>query len=341
MKNMLVSDRLFKLGLVLVFAFSAQAVAASTIFGTVYDSRRNSLANVDVELLDQYHSMQQHTRTDGVGKYTFDNVSDGDWYIRVLPFRYDFDEDTQPVQIYTISQSSSRPGYMAATQDFILMPRKGTLAEAQASIVFAQEIPDGAKKSFDLAVKSLKRGKPDEAIPLLESAVTAFPNYFMANYTLGALYYEKQDYEHAAPPLIRATQTNDKSGPALYYLGCSLGKLNYHPAAIVALKAAAIIIPASPAVFTALGSEQRIQREYPAAEKSLLTAKKLQKTETVEVYRELAALYGETRQFEKGAASLEQMLKVGTFSDADAAKIKEQVKAWKTLAVKYPVKPTS
>lgn len=339
MKYLLAPTRVLYLALFISIVLTAQTAAASTIFGTVFDTHRNSLANVDVELQDQYHSLQQHTRTDGVGKYTFENVTDGDWYVRVLPFRYDFDEDTQPVQIYTISQVSNRPGYTAVSQDFILVPRKGTLAEAQATVVYAQEIPPEAKKAYDSGVKALKRGKPDEALPFFEQARTIFPDYFLANHNIGTVYFDKRDFEHAAPALLKASQINDKSPTTLYYLGYALSKLNYVKAAIVALKAAAVMMPASPAVFVALGSAERIQREYPAAEKSLLQAKKLQKTESAEVYRELAALYGETQQFGKGAESLEQMLKIGTFSEADSAKIKEQLKVWKELALKHPSKP--
>lgn len=324
---------------VLIFAAAGSAIG-STIFGTVYDNRQNGLASVNVELLDQYHSLKQHTMTDGVGRYTFEGVTDGNWYVRVLPFRYDFDEETQAVEIYTISQVSNRPGFTTQVADFVLSPRRGTLAAAQAEVIFAQEIPPDARKSFEAGVKASKKGKQDEALVDFQEAVRIFPDYFVANHFLGAIYFDKKDYEHAAPPLMKAAQINEKSAVTLYYLGFSLEKLNYHKAAIVALKAAAILTPASPAIFTALGSAQRMERDYDEAEKSLLQAKKLLKTENSEVYKELAAVYGETKQYEKGIQSLEQMLKSGTFSDADTAKIKEQIKIWKGLVDKRPAKTT-
>jgi tetratricopeptide (TPR) repeat protein len=278
--------------------------------------------------------------TDGIGRYTFEGLGDGTWYVRVLPFRYDLDEQTQSTEIYTISQAN-RPGFTSQSLDFVLTPRKGTLAAAQADVIFAQEIPAEAKKSFETAQHAVKRGKPDDAIPAYQEAIKAFPDYFLANHFLGALYFERKDYEHAVPPLVKAAQINDKSSVTLYYLGYSLRKLNYNSAAIVALKAASVLTPASPSIYLALGSAQRMEKNYAEAEKSLLQAKKLQKTENSELYKELALLYGETKQYAKGAESLEQMLKSGTYSEADTAKVKEQIKLWKDLSLKQSVKTGS
>ena len=316
-------------------------VSGSSIFGTVYDNHQNALSNVNVELLDQYHSLKQHTITDGIGRYTFEGVSDGNWYVRVLPFRYDFDEQTQSVEIFTISQVSNRQGYTAQALDFLLTPRKGTLAAAQAEVIYAQEIPSEAKKFFETGQKAMKKGKSDEAISAFQGAIKVFPDYFLANHFLGAIYFNQKDYEHAAPPLMKAAQINEKSSVTLYYLGYSLHKLNYNKAAIVALKTAAVLTPASPAIFLALCSAERMERDYSQAEKDLLQAKKLQKSENSELYKELAAVYGETKQYQKGVESLEQMLKSGTFSDTDTAKIKEQIKAWKGILAKEPDKQGS
>lgn len=318
---------------------SAGTALASTISGTIYDSHHNGLANVDVELLNQYRSLIQHATTDGIGRYSFENLSDGEFYVRVLPFRYDFEEETRSVTIYTISQTANRPGFTIEIVDFVLNPRKGSLAAAQAEVVFAQEISPTAKKFYDDAVKLLKKGKADEAIPQLEEAIKAFPDYFMANDTLGSVYFGRDDFEHAAPLLMTAARVNEKSPITLYQLGYSLSHLHYYKAAIIALKQAAILAPGSPAVFIALGVAQRFQREYKDAEASLLQAKKISRNPTGELFRELAALYGEVHQYDKGASSLEEMLKVGNYTEENQAKIKEQIKAWKELAAKQESRP--
>jgi len=337
MKYFIKFDYLLKIGLFVLIMSAAQSVAGSQIFGTVYDNRRNTLPNVNVELLNENHSLVKVGLTDGIGRYTFDGVSDGRWFVRVLPFRYDFDENEQEVTISTIKVVGGG-GYTNEVLDFVLTPRKGTLAEAQAQVIYAQEIPSEAKKAFEAGQKLTKKGKADEALLSYQEAVKIFPDYFLANHYLGAAYFDKKDFEHAVPPLVKAAQINEKSSVTLYYLGFSLHQLNYNKAAIVALKAAAVLTPASPAIFAALGATQRFERDYAEAEKSLLQAKKLSKTENAELYKELAALYGETKQYEKGAESLEQMLKSGKFSEDDVAKIKQQIKVWKEISAKQATK---
>lgn len=326
-------------GFALFIMIGVQSTRASTISGTVYDGHHNGLANVAVELMNSYHALIRHGMTDGIGRYSFEGLSDGDYYVRVLPFRYDYEEETRNVTIQTISQSSTREGYTIEIVDFVLTPQKGTMAAAQAEVVVAQEIPPEAKKAYDSSLKVLKKGKIDEAIPALQEALKIFPDYFLANSALGSIYFDRKDYEHAVPLLMKASQVYDRSPMTLYLLGVSLSKLNYNKAAIIALKAAIVIAPSSVAIYTALGTAQRMERDYAEAEASLLKAKKLMKTANSEVYKELAALYGDLKQYDKGAMNLEEMLKAGTFSDEDVAKIKEQIKIWKGMASQPSAKP--
>ena len=331
--------RAVRLVLFLSFLVVVPSVLGSTIMGTVSDQRRNGMASVDVELLNDLHVMIRHAMTDGVGRFTFDNLVDGNYQVHVMPFRYDFDEQTRDVEIKTITFNSAGGGNTTEIVDFTLTPRKGTMAAAQADVVVAQDIPNDAKKSYDDSVKMVKQGKMDEAIVMLEQAIKVYPDYFLANNTLGSIYFNKHDYEHAAPPLIKASQVYDRSPATLYQLGISLTRLNYPGAAVIALNAASVLAPASPAIFTALGSAQRANHDYPAAEKSLLQAKKVTKSANAEIFKELAALYGEMKQYDKGADNLEQMLKSGNYTDIDQQKIKAQIKIWRDMSTKQT--PTS
>jgi Tfp pilus assembly protein PilF len=333
--------RMLLCGLFVLCAGAVQSAMASQIFGTVYDNRQNALPEVNVELLNENHALISYTRTDGIGKYSFDGIGDGNFYVRVLPFRYDLDEQVQSVEIYTISLSSNRPGYAAMSCDFVLTPRRGTLAAARAEVIYAQEVPSEARKAYEDGMKALRKRKPEEAIVQFQAAIKAFPDYYLANHYLGTTYADSRDYEHAAPPLLKASEINPKSGVTLYYLGLSLHMLNYNKAAIIALQAAAVATPESSIVFVSLGSAQRAERQYDAAEKSLLQAKKLARGESADLYRELAALYGITKRYDKAVENLERMLKAGTFSDEDAAKIKQQIKIWKELVAKQPSQPTT
>lgn len=332
---------LFSTIALIILTGAAASVYASTISGTIYDSKRNGLPYVAVELQNDRYVMIQHATTDGVGRYTFDGLADGTYYVKVMPFRYDMDEQTQEVIISTISAVTGSGGNAYMIQDFYLTPRKGTIAAAQAEVVVAQEVPKAAKEKYDEAAKLLKKGKTDEAIPLLEGAIKDFPAYFYANDALGQIYFHKNDFEHAAPRLLTASQTYDKSPMTLYMLGVSLGHLNYLPASLIALNSAANLAPESSMVHLALGKTYLSTKDYKSAETSLLNAKKFAKTPSAEVYQLLARVYKATKQYSKAAASLESMLKNGNYSDDAKAALKKEIQEYKAKAVANNEKPNN
>ena len=74
------------------FVLSTAALAANTVSGVVYDNKNNPLMDVDVELLDELGAYKQHQRTDSTGRYGFSGLAEGRFTVRVMPFRYDFEE---------------------------------------------------------------------------------------------------------------------------------------------------------------------------------------------------------------------------------------------------------
>jgi hypothetical protein len=48
----------------LTFIFCWQTTCASSIYGVVYDNKRNALVDVDIELESNVGSFRNHTRTD-------------------------------------------------------------------------------------------------------------------------------------------------------------------------------------------------------------------------------------------------------------------------------------
>ncbi|MBV6496433.1 MAG: hypothetical protein DYH05_07460 [Acidobacteria bacterium ACB1] len=322
----------------IILSGAAASAYASTISGTVYDQKRNGLPYVAVELQNDRYVMIQHATTDGIGRYSFDGLGDGTYYVKVMPFKYDMDEQTQEVKIETIAVVGA--GNVFIMQDFYLTPRKGTLAAAQAEVIIAQQIPDAAKDKYDAASKLIKKGKTDEAIPLLEAALKSFPEYFLANDALGQIYFHKNDFEHAAPLLLKASQVYDKSPMTLYYLGVSFAYLRYYPTAIMALNAAAVLAPESSAVHLALGKTYISSGDLTSAEASLLKAKKFSKEPTAELYKQLARVYKDTKQYSKAAANLESMLKNGNYSDEAKAALKKEIQEYKAKAIANNEKPS-
>lgn len=316
-----------------LFLFVQTASASSTIAGMVYDYQRNALPDVDVELYGET-SFRGRTRTDSTGKYEFNNLGDGRFTVRVLPLRYDYEEQSDTVIIQTISAIPGNSGADYQVKDFYLKPRRGSLAENEATVIFAQEIPSEAKKAYEKGIKEFSNKKPDAGFTNLDQAVKIFPKYFLALHRLGREHFFRGRYGEAASFMLRAADINNKSGWSFYFLGSSLLKLKYYPAATIALNQAYILSPSSISVLISLGTVQRLTGKFKEAEKNLRQAQKLSNKDIPEIHRQLALLYGEDlKQYADAARELEEYLKAKP-DDPDAAKLKVVIKNLKEKAQK-------
>lgn len=310
-----------------LFIFSQTAVAQSTISGTVYDKQRNSLSDIDIELLNDYYQMIDRTKTDASGRYQFNGLTNGRYSVRVYAFRYDLEDDTQQIEINTQNiRGGEGVGYFP--MDFYLSPKKGGLAESELGVVFAQDIPPEAKKLYDKAIKDLSGKRTDEGLVGLSDAVQIFPEYYDALYRVGRELFIAKRYEEAIPFLLKAIEVNEKSASALYYLGYSLHSLDkkYNKAATTALLKANELAPASIQVLVVLAKVERSEGKFTEAEKHLLQAKKLEKTPLPEVHKELAQLYSEDMQkYSEAADELEIYMKASKLEKADETKLKKVI----------------
>ncbi len=301
----------------------SQNVSASTITGIVYDNHRNPLAEVDVELLDDNYQQKDRTQTDGSGRYQFSGLSDGRYTVTVLPFRYDFTDQSHPIEINTVNVRGGQ-GNTYLTEDFYLTPKRGSLAAAELGVIFAQEIPAEAKKKYEQAVKDFSKSRNDEGILGLREAIKIFPTYYLALNELGKKLTVKGEYGEAAPILLKAVEVNPQSPTTLYYLGLSLHKLNYNKPAITALTQAYILAPASVQVLYVLGKAERLEGKYGSAEKHLLQAKKLSKVSVPEIHKELVQLYAnDMKKYNEAADELELYMKSGKLSAEEEKKTKK------------------
>lgn len=323
----LIKARSFLLFSFCVGALSLNVLAASTISGFVYDKQRNPLSDIEVELLNDYYQSVRRARTDGSGRYQFDGLSDGRYTVRVYAFRYDLVDQEIPQEIYTQNiRGGEGTGYFPV--DFYLLPRKGGLADSEAAVVFAQEVPDGAKKAYEQAVKDLAAKRTEAGLTGLAKAVQLFPTYYMALHRAGRELYFQKRYEESARFLIEAAKVNPKSAYTFYYLGnCFhfMGK-DYNKAAVKSLSQAFVLAPSSAQVLFSLGRVERAAGKFEEAEKRLLQAKKLSKESVPEIHKELAQLYADDmKKYAEAANELELYLKASKMSNAESVQTKKVI----------------
>ena len=288
------------------------ASAANTIAGHVYDTQRNFISTVDVELLDELYRLVTRTQTDGVGYYQFNGLVSGNYTVRVLPFRYDLQDQSQYVEISSISLRPGQQGNSYNTVDFYLSPKRGGIKDAELSVVFAQEIPKEAETAYKKSLDDLSDRRTDEGIAKLREAVRLFPQYYLALHRLGQELFVKKQYGEAAHYFLKAAEVNPRSATSFYYIGYSLYSLgrDYNKAALTSLNQAYTLAPASVQILWLLGRVEREAGKFTDAETHLLKAEKLSASKIAEIHKELAQLYAnDLKKYNEAADELELYLK--------------------------------
>ncbi len=323
--------KLFAAAFVFLFLgiFCSTVSAQNIISGTIYDPTRSPLADIDVELLDEYYRVVRNGRqkTSSSGRYEFTGLNNGRYYIRVFAFRYDLKDELREVVISSVSAIPGGVGASFNLEDFYLQPRRGGLRDAEFSAVFAQDVPDEAEKAYKKAVEDLSKKRADEGFAGLQRSIELFPNYFLALQRFGGELFARKQYLAAAQAYLRAAEVNPKSSMSFYNAGLSFYLLGdkYYKSGLTVLGEAAKLAPASSAVHLLIGTMQRKQGDLVAAEATLLKAKKMATTKTPEIHKELAQLYENQKKYKEAADEFEQYAKASKLSDEDEAKAKQVV----------------
>lgn len=331
----------FSVSFLFVILFLSQtALAGNIIAGFVFDKQRNPLPDIDVELLDEYYRLVPNGRqkTDGAGRYQFQNLNDGNYTVRVFAFRYDLEDQSQYVEVKSVSAltsgaaqqsgGGSTSGSSYNPVDFYLLPKKGGLRDSELGVVFAQEIPKEAETAYKQAVEDFSKKRDQAGFDNLKKALGTFPTYYQALHRFGTELFMRKQYLEAAQAFMEAVKVNPKSATSFYYLGFAFFNLGekYHKASNTSLNQALLLAPASPQVLYLIGRVERSLDKFVEAEKHLLQAKKLAATKVPEIHWELALLYGNNlKKYKEAADELELYIKAAKLENADEAKTKKLI----------------
>ena len=286
--------------------FPAYKLSINTIEGRVYGPDRTPVNKADVELYNDVGSFIAHTQTDTGGRFTFLVPSSGRFTVRVLAFQYDYREETQDVELVTLTRFSSDRQYI----DFYLRPnRRETVNSIPPDTIFVQEIPQKAKQLYESGVGSLSKD-PEKAFAQIDEAITIFPTYFDALSFLGKEYINRKNYKKGYPYLLKAIDVNSRNLSNYYSLGIAFLQLNEISAAIEAAKATVVINSSCIDCQLLYGTALRLDKKYTDAEKALVKAKSLSKKPNPEVYYQLALVYNKLNRNQEAANELESYLKV-------------------------------
>lgn len=313
-----------------LFVFSLPAAAQrGTIRGKVRAPSGSTLTNILVEL---WHSGSQTAQTV--------TTNDGDFYFTDLtPANYEIvisHSGYQPaVERAAFRFAKSEGRLEVVTVEITLKPLPGKTASYLPRIVFAQDVPFGARLAYEQAVKRLKANKTDEAIAKLKEAVISFPGYFQAHLLLATELSKRDQIQPALEALEKARTINDRDPRAYHLFGIIMARQQKYVVAEFAFRQAIQRDPANlqsylshaiTLIEIAIKNPDRSQRlvQLDEAERNLKRALELSDRKLANVHLQLARVYEHRGERKAAASQLEAYLKLQPDAK-NAAAIREAI----------------
>lgn len=297
--------------------FCGYAQGGNTISGYVFGVDRRPVADLHIELNDDYRRTVARSRTNGSGYYSFSGVGSGRFTIVVYTFGTDYEEQESSLEIVNIASTNSSgavrlSGFSREQRDIYLRLRRGVTPAGVAVFVQA-DIPKEAVKKYEKAVADLDGKRDVEGVAGLISAIEIFPRYYAALERLGTEYVrlgQVKTFQAAELLLAIAVEVNPRGLRSWYGLAYSRYSLGNNARALEAVQKAVELNSSWPDALVLHGLLLRRAEKYAEAEKQLLKAVELSKDTIPQAHWELALLYGNNlKRYADAAKELKLFLK--------------------------------
>jgi tetratricopeptide (TPR) repeat protein len=248
----------------------------------------------------------------------------------VLPLGTDYEEQEQDVEIVNFSRSSginsSRiTGHVNESRDFYLTPRRVATGLSAPGTVFAQDVPENAKKLYKEGLAHLDEKRMNEGYSSIKQSIEVFPKYFAALETLGVEYVRAGHFAAAQVLLTIAVDINPRAYKSWYGLARSLNSQNKQVEALNAAEKAIELNGLAPESLFLAGTLSRQAKDYAKAEKHLSKAREVSEDVIPDIHWELALLYGNgLKRYKEAAKELRTYLKAVP-DDKNAENIKKLI----------------
>jgi Tfp pilus assembly protein PilF len=201
----------------LILSLLSQAFASAqninVIRGKVRSTTNATVNDAIVELRASGGPLLGQTVTRGDGDFAFPNLVAGEYEIEVTMTGYE-----PKVQTVRFNNAPSARFQEVINVEVIISPKTSS-RQGSPGTNFAQDVPPGARASYEKALARSREGKSEEAIVLLREALAEFNDYFHAHLALGNELYRVGRYDEAIQSLERARLLNDREGGVYYLFG--------------------------------------------------------------------------------------------------------------------------
>ncbi|MDQ3013352.1 MAG: carboxypeptidase-like regulatory domain-containing protein, partial [Acidobacteriota bacterium] len=146
----------------------------NSINGRITDTNGEPLNRLRVELLDEVEMSIKQTYSDTLGRYSFNGLSAGTFTVKA------HSDGKYAGRSVRVSLYSARNGGGSHQEQLDLVlntvnEARGENTPSNTGSIFAQDIPDNARKIYDRAIKQLDVKHTDQGMALLQEAVNIFP----------------------------------------------------------------------------------------------------------------------------------------------------------------------
>src|SRR5438105_5793119 len=170
-----------------------------TIRGKVIvGNSRDADQRVEVRLERATMQVIQTVYTDSAGSFEFRNLAPGSYYVSVTVDGYE--PVRQQVEVFNNFGTANVTIFVNRATGDSRSRLSGLDAEDRDVIDISQmkeNLPKKAVQDYEKAIEEKKRGKLENAVKLLESAVRLAPNFYHAHNNLGSLYQSLKRYPEA------------------------------------------------------------------------------------------------------------------------------------------------
>jgi Tfp pilus assembly protein PilF len=308
----------------------------NSIYGHVFSESRQPVGDVYLELQNEIYTTVARAKTNGSGFYSFPNISQGTFKVKVLPYGTDYGEQEKEVVIQPVSVVAGLGGSDRQQVDFYLKLRPSANAGPFAvpnGTLFVQEVPGEAKKMYDQGVVLLGQKKEKEGFESLKKSLEIFPTYYLALDRLGTEYVTRGYSEAALVLLAKAVEVNPRSVSSLLGLGIAQYNLKQNDEAIATLQRATNLYNKSFYAYFYLGLALKRNVKLDQSEAALKQANELSKGKDAGVHWQMALLYNDQHRFKEAASELELFLKYQPKA-RDEEKIKQLIAQLREKATK-------
>lgn len=332
---MSVRDRRLVLVIAVLLACSGSVVAQGHVIrGKVRNTAGVNIGRMSITL-ERNGAMVEQTVTNNEGDFTFSGLTDTSYTVVVSA--PDYDRASESVD-FVRSVASNEPGELRTVEITLVM--KTGLRSPRPGTTFVQNIPPHALAAYEAGLKHTREKRFAEAIASYQSAISLFPNYFNAHFTLANELAKQGKFQEAIASLEAARTANPKDDRVYdLFARVMMQQRKYAMAARIYAEAARLnpgephyllsqataLIEQSNLISVAAGSVPAAEEERSfallEAEKILLQVTK-QNDKLADVHLQLARVYERKGERTRAASELESYLR-----KAPTAKNADQIKA--------------